>query len=70
MKLVVTGHDEAGKSIFSHAGEPPKQTSPGSFDLWSTRGAIEMPDATDAQKPVELGYFPMQGESAFKIVSG
>jgi mannose-6-phosphate isomerase-like protein (cupin superfamily) len=69
MKLVVTGHDETGKSIFSHAGEPPKETSPGSYELWSTRGAIQVPDATDAQKPAELGYFPVDGESAFKFVS-
>jgi mannose-6-phosphate isomerase-like protein (cupin superfamily) len=69
MKLVITGHDKTGKSIFSHAGNPPKESSPGSYELWSTRGALEVPDGTDAQKPVELGYFPVDGESAFKVVS-
>lgn len=69
MKLVITGHDETGRSIFSHAGTPPKETSPGSYDLWATRGALAVPDGTDAMKPAEIGYFPVDGESAFKIVS-
>ena len=69
MKLVVTGHDGKGGSIFSYAGEPPRQTSPGSFDLWSTKGAIGVPDATDAMTPAKIGYFPKEGETAWKIVS-
>lgn len=69
MKLVITGHDESGTSIFSHAGPPPRETSPGSYELWATRGALAVPDETDAMKPSEIGYFPIEGESAFKIVS-
>ena len=69
MKLVVTGHDGKGGSIFSYAGEPPRTTSPGSFDLWSTKGAIGVPDATDAMAPAKIGYFPKEGETAWKIVS-
>jgi mannose-6-phosphate isomerase-like protein (cupin superfamily) len=69
MKLVVTGHDSSGTSIFSHAGEPPRSSSPGSFELWSTKGPISMPDATDPDRPAPIGYFPVEGETAFKIVS-
>ncbi len=69
MKLVVTGHDENGSSIFSHAGDPPRSSSPGSYELWSTRGPIEMPDATDASAPAAIGYFPVEGETCFKVVS-
>lgn len=69
MKLVVTGHDAKGGSIFSYAGTPPRETSPGSYELWTTRGSIEMPDATDASAPAKIGYFPKQGETAFKIVT-
>ncbi|MBK7949226.1 MAG: cupin domain-containing protein [Deltaproteobacteria bacterium] len=69
MKLVVTGHDGKGGSIFAYAGAPPRQTSPGSFDLWSTQGAITVPDATDAMAPAKIGYFPKEGETAWKIVS-
>lgn len=69
MKLVVTGHDENGKSIFSHAGAPPRSSSPGSYELWSTRGTIEVPDPTDAAAPAEIGYFAELGETSFKVVS-
>jgi mannose-6-phosphate isomerase-like protein (cupin superfamily) len=69
MKLVVTGHDANGSSIFSHAGDPPRSSSPGSYELWSTRGPIEMPDPTDASAPAEIGYFPAEGETCFKVVS-
>lgn len=69
MKLVVTGHDANGSSIFSHAGDPPRSSSPGSYELWSTRGAIEVPDATAADAPAEIGYFPAEGETCFKVVS-
>ena len=69
MKLVVTGHDAQGVSIFSYAGTPPRQNSPGSYDLWSTRGECVVPDATDAMAPAKIGYFPKEGETAWKIVS-
>ena len=69
MKLVVTGHDGKGGSIFSYAGEPPRQTSPGSYDLWSTKGAVAVPDPTDAMAPAKIGYFPKEGETVWKIVS-
>ena len=68
MKLVVTGHDAQGKSVFSHAGDPPRSPSPGTYDLWSTKGEISMPDATDASQPASIGYFPIEGETSFKIV--
>lgn len=68
MKLVVTGHDPKGTSVFSHAGDPPRSSSPGSYDLWSTKGPISMPDETDASKPAEIGYFPSVGETCFKLV--
>ena len=69
MKLVVTGHDVAGKSIFSFAGAPPRQLNAGSYDLWSTRGSLRVPDAADPKAPAEIGYFPVEGETSFKIVS-
>ena len=69
MKLVVTGHDAKGRAVFSHAGRPPRETSPGSYELWSTRGALSVPDPTDAAKPAAIGYFPAEGETAFKVVS-
>lgn len=69
MKLVVTGHDANGRAIFTHAGTPPRETSPGSYELWSTRGEVEMPDRANPNGPTPIGYFPKQGETAFKIVS-
>lgn len=69
MKLVITGHDANGKSIFSFAGAPPRQPSPGSFDLWSTRGESSVPDPTDGKSPAAIGYFPKPGETGWKIVS-
>ena len=69
MKLVVTGHDPDGRSVFHHAGEPPRSSSPGSFELWSTRGPLSVPDATPADRPAEIGYFAVDGETSFKIVS-
>jgi mannose-6-phosphate isomerase-like protein (cupin superfamily) len=68
MKLVVTGHDAQGRSVFHYAGTP-RQTSPGSFELWSTSGAIAVPDATDAEAPAPVAYFPKEGETAWRIVS-
>jgi quercetin dioxygenase-like cupin family protein len=42
-RRVVTGHDEQGKSVFLHDGEPPvASTAPdgaGFFEIWSTSGA-------------------------------
>ena len=67
MKLVVTGHAPEGKSIFSYAGEPPRSPSPGSYDLWSTKGRISVPDTTDPRSPAQIGYFPVEGETAFTI---
>jgi quercetin dioxygenase-like cupin family protein len=69
MKLVVTGHDESGKSIFSFAGAPPRELHPGSYDLWSTKGPIAVPDGADPKAPAEIGYFPTEGETSFKVVS-
>lgn len=69
MKLVVTGHDARGDSVFSFAGAPPREMSPGSFELWSTRGEIVMPDPTDGNSPAKIGYFPTVGESTWKIVT-
>ena len=69
MKLVITGHDDQGRSIFSHAGVPPRETAPGSYELWSTQGEIVMPDPTPGDAPATVGYFPVEGETAFKIVS-
>jgi mannose-6-phosphate isomerase-like protein (cupin superfamily) len=69
MKLVVTGHDAKGGSVFSYAGPAPRASSPGSHDLWSTKGPIVMPDPTDGNAPATIGYFPKEGETAFKVVS-
>ncbi|MEM9175495.1 MAG: cupin domain-containing protein [Myxococcota bacterium] len=69
MKLVVTGHDAAGRSVFQHAGEPTRSAGPGSFDLWSTKGAPRVPDATPADAPASIGYFATAGETCFKIVT-
>ena len=69
MKLVVTGHDESGKSVFSFAGAPPREVYEGSYDLWSTKGPIAVPDDADPMAPASIGYFPSEGETSFKIVS-
>lgn len=69
MKLVVTGHDSKGNSVFSQAGEPPRSSSPGSYELWSTDGPLVMPDDTDPNSPASIGYFPVDGQTCFKIVS-
>jgi len=67
MKLVVTGHDSAGKSVFSYTGDPPRSPSPGSYALWSTSGQVTVPDPTDADSPAQVNYFPIDGETAFTI---
>lgn len=69
MKLVITGHDEDGRSVFHHAGPPPSTSSPGSHELWSTRGELVVPDATPADAPAQIGYFPAAGETGFKVVT-
>ena len=69
MKLLITGHDAAGKAVFSHVGEPPRELHPGSYELWATRGPLSVPDATDPMSPPAIGYFPAAGESSFKIVT-
>ncbi len=69
MKLVVTGHDSEGRSVFHHAGEPPRSPSPGSYDLWSTKGPTTVPDPTPADAPAPIGYFAEEGETSFKIVT-
>ena len=69
MKLVVTGHDSEGKSVFHHAGAPPRSSSPGSYELWSTKGTQTVPDATPADAPSPIGYFAEFGETSFKIVT-
>ena len=51
MKLVITGHDPEGKSVFHHAGEPSPGSSPGSYELWATRGPQRVPDPTAADRP-------------------
>jgi mannose-6-phosphate isomerase-like protein (cupin superfamily) len=69
MKLVVTGHDAEDKSVFHHAGAPPRSSSPGSYELWSTKGPPRVPDATPADAPARIGYFAEGGETSFKIVT-
>ena len=69
MKLVVTGHDSEGRSVFHHAGEPPRSPSPGSYDLWSTKGPSTVPDPTPADAPAPIGYFAEEEETSFKIVT-
>jgi mannose-6-phosphate isomerase-like protein (cupin superfamily) len=69
MKLVVTGHDAAGKAVFSHAGAPPRSAGPGSFDLWTTDAPLAVPDDADPAAPASIGYFPVAGQTAFRIVS-
>lgn len=50
-RRVVTGHDERGKSVFLHDGEPPvASTAPdgaGFFEIWSTSGAPAPVAATE-----------------------
>ena len=68
MKLVITGHDAKGTSTFSHAGAPPRSSSPGSYELWSTKGPLSVPDPTASELPAEIGYFAVSGETSFKVV--
>jgi quercetin dioxygenase-like cupin family protein len=69
MKLCVTGHDDRGKAVFSYVGTPPRELNPGSYDLWSTRGTIRVPDDADPKAPSSIGYFPTLGETSFKLAS-
>jgi quercetin dioxygenase-like cupin family protein len=69
MKLYVTGHDARGKAIFSHAGTPPREIRRGSYDLWTTRGPIVVPDDADPAAPSSVATFPSPGETAFRIYS-
>ena len=69
MKLCVTGHDASGKSVFSYVGRPQHEMGPGSYDIWSTNGTIRVPDDADASAPPPVGYFPINGETSFKIAS-
>ena len=69
MKLVVTGHAEGGKAVFSHVGAPPRSAGPGSYDLWATEGPLSVPDAADPSAPASVGYFPAAGQTVFKVVS-
>lgn len=69
MKLVVTGHDSNGRSVFQHADAPPRETTPGSYALWSTKGPLRVPDPTPPDRPAEIGYFAEDEETAFRIVT-
>ena len=69
MKLCVTGHDDRGKAEFSYVGTPPVQPNPGSYDLWTTSGTIQVPDDSDPKAPASIGYFPELGQTAFKLVT-
>ena len=69
MKLCVNGHDATGKSVFSYVGEARHEMGPGSYDIWSTKGPIRVPDDADADGPPQVGYFPIDGETSFKIAS-
>ena len=69
MKLVVTGHDAEGRSVFSHSGPPPRVPHPGSYDLWATQGPVRFPDASDPAAPADVAYFPSVGETTFKMVA-
>ena len=69
MKLCVTGHDEKGRAVFSHVGAPPRSAGPGSFDIWATEGPLAVPDASDPALPASIGYFPVAGQTSFRIVS-
>ncbi|MCH2171956.1 cupin domain-containing protein [Myxococcota bacterium] len=69
MKLLVTGHDENGKAVFSHVGTPPRGLGTGSYELWSTQGPLSVPDAAAPEAPADIGYFPVDGETSFKFVT-
>lgn len=69
MKLVITGHDDDGKSVFSHAGAPYRSLVGRTQELWSTQGAISVPDATAVDAPADVEYFPIDGQSSFKLVT-
>ena len=68
MKLVITGHDSSGRSVFSYAGAP-REPAPGIFDLWSTGGTVRVPDATETADFGGVNGFPGPGETAFKIAT-
>jgi mannose-6-phosphate isomerase-like protein (cupin superfamily) len=72
MKLVVTGHDEKGSAVFTYAGDPPHRLEAGGgtelLELWSTRGKIVVPDATDPKEPFGGNFFPPLGETRFKLM--
>ena len=69
MRLLITGHDAAGKAVFSHAGPPPRSSYPGSYEFWSTKGPISVPDPTAPDAPAAIDYFPAEGETAFISVT-
>lgn len=69
MKLCVTGHDDSGKSVFSYVGAPLREMGPDSYDVWSTQGLVRVPDDADPKAPASVGYFPVSGETSFKVVT-
>lgn len=56
MRLLITGHDAAGKAVSSHAGPPPRSSYPGSYEFWSTKGPISAPDPTAPDAPAAIDY--------------
>lgn len=44
MKLLITGHDSSGESVFSFAGAPPRASSPGNHEPRTTCGEVELPN--------------------------
>jgi mannose-6-phosphate isomerase-like protein (cupin superfamily) len=72
IRRVVTGHDERGSALFSDdATVAPIELAlvPGfqSFELWSTKAAPSIPDATGG--PGAPSYFPGSGGTVFRVVT-
>jgi mannose-6-phosphate isomerase-like protein (cupin superfamily) len=55
--------------VFCHADAPLRTLIAGTHELWSTRGPISVPDATPADAPAEIDYFPIDTETSFKLVT-
>ena len=66
-ELVVTGRDAQGGSVFHFAGTlRARRARWGATSCGRRKDGIAVPDAADPQAPAQIGYFPKDGETAWR----
>jgi mannose-6-phosphate isomerase-like protein (cupin superfamily) len=72
MRLIVTGHDASGSSVFTFAGLPPHRIVPGGgvefLELWGTAGSLVVPDGADPLQAPTGAFFPAPGQTRFRLL--